>query len=310
MALGLDTTASGDDSVALGNGTTTSQDQAFAAGLGTTSSGFASTAMGLNLIGTLEASGDGSLAAGYSFVGAIEAAGKGSLAGGYAFITGIEAVGTGSLAWGYSDTHFAAGDAEADFGAIALGYNVQSLAEASVTLGKNLINYKANSVLVQDFNALGNVNIDGNYGAYGELWCSYSTHAIVLPAQDTYVIVGGDQNAGDFYNTTPDPDQNRIIINQDGMYLINLSTSFTGTTNTTWDFAIFINGAMGGDVRDRDMHMSRTTAVNQEGAIPLSGTKRLSRGDYVDFRVERTTGGGSAKTITFSNLNLAITRIG
>ena len=92
----------------------------------------------------------------------------------------------------------------------------------------NTTNYNADSVLMQDLNVLGNANIDGNYGAYGELWASYQAQAITLPSPNFYHIVN-DWNAGDFYNTTLEPDLNRITINQDGMYLINCSLSFSGS---------------------------------------------------------------------------------
>jgi len=72
------------------------------------------------------------------------------------------------MAGGYSDTNLVAGDKRSDYGAIALGYNVQSLAEASVTLGKDLTNYNANSVLVNDLNVAGNAMIDGDLDAAGK----------------------------------------------------------------------------------------------------------------------------------------------
>ena len=56
------------------------------------------------------------------------------------------------------------------------------------------------------------------------------------------------------------------------------------------------------------MHIVRTTGINAEGAISLSGIKRLSIGDYVDIRVENVS--APNKEITFSNINFAITRIG
>jgi len=87
--------------------------------------------------------------------GEIEADGSGSVAMGYANNGWLESLGNGSVAMGYTDTNSSA----TGTGAIALGYNAQALAEAAITLGKNLTNYNANSVLVQDFNAVGFVTI-------------------------------------------------------------------------------------------------------------------------------------------------------
>ena len=101
----------------------------------------------------------------------------------------------------------------------------QALGEASVTLGKDLVNYEDNTVLANDINALGNLNVDGNYGAYGELWASYQEQEIKLPTANVYHEIG-DYNYGDFYRTDLVTDANAIIIQQSGMYLINASMSF------------------------------------------------------------------------------------
>ena len=85
--------------------------------------------------------------------------GIGSIAISYANQGAIFATKEGSIAMGYSDANLTA----IEKGAIALGYNVQSLAEASVTLGKDLTNYNANSVLIQDLNVLGTPYFDGNF---------------------------------------------------------------------------------------------------------------------------------------------------
>jgi hypothetical protein len=116
--------------------------------------GSGSAAWGYSAEGTTAATGTGSTAIGYNELGAITASGGGSMAGGYVSEGGaITASGTGSMAYGYSGGTLQA----TQNGAIALGYNTQSLAEAAVTLGKNLTNYNANSVLVQDLNALDSV---------------------------------------------------------------------------------------------------------------------------------------------------------
>jgi len=160
-AMGYDTIASGSMSTALGDSTMASGNYSIAMGgsdegycyPGSTASGQSSTALGA----CTTASGTFSTTIGYN----TKAIGQGAIAGGYSTGNKFFAIGNGAIALGYSDANLVAGDAAADKGAIALGYNVQSLAEASVTLGKNLTNYNANSVLMQDLNVLGDFSVVG-----------------------------------------------------------------------------------------------------------------------------------------------------
>jgi len=181
-------TASGDDASAIGDGTTASGADSFATGYKTTASGTGSLSGGyFNAVGgeiaaegagsrvsgyisgpgtgILSSAGIGSLAFGMIGLGIdskgfLQSAGTGSLAGGYVNSSAnITSWGTGSVALGYSDANLST----TGVGAIALGYNVQSLEEASVTLGKNLTNYNANSVLVNDLNVTGDFNTSTGY---------------------------------------------------------------------------------------------------------------------------------------------------
>jgi len=230
-AMGDSTIASGDDSFAVGRGGSnlnviSDGIASFAGGMaastsggGIVSSGNGAFAYGYINFPTsqiIHAGGNGSFAWGASR-GIIEARGGGAMAGGTApaFGDSIEAIGDGSIALGRSDTNIVAegdgsvamgyssgvsgilraGDDFSDYGAIALGYNVQSLAEASVTLGKDLTNYNANSVLVQDLNVLGSsadlnifvISAGGNIGS-----------GTGLSPRDVLYVQGGDgQNSND-----------------------------------------------------------------------------------------------------------------
>jgi len=233
-AMGDSTTASGVDSFATGNGTTASGSYSIATGYDTTASGGPSTAMGKGTIasgagstsigyidmGTLIASGTGSVAMGYALMvgnaGNILSSGTGSFAGGYVYgganeeflessangsfafgygkAGSIQSLGGGSVAMGYSDANLAA----TGTGAVALGYNVQSLAEASVCLGKDLTNYNANSVLVQDLNVLGDGNFV-NVGVSNYLFVDQGKVSITGPEQESFSsgfvfqVIGGEK---------------------------------------------------------------------------------------------------------------------
>ena len=143
-------TASGGSGVAIGASTVASGAYSMATGFATTAKGESSMT-----------AGKGTTAFGsYSFAG-----GYGEYDGLFSLDKRLWAIGSGSFAYGYADTNLVAGSIAAHKGAIALGYNVKSLNEASVTLGKNLTNYKANSVLVQDLNAMNDVNAGGSVQA-------------------------------------------------------------------------------------------------------------------------------------------------
>jgi hypothetical protein len=158
----------------------------------------------------------------------------------------------------------------------------------------------------KDLNVSRNMGVDGNYGAYGELWQSYTIRVQTFPALNTYIQINGDWNKGDFYNTTVTPDQNRITVNQGGMYLISVSGDFDTTSNAEVDFAIFKNGAF--PVTDRDCHINRDLAAGANATLALSCLKRLANGDYIDLRAEQVT--GTLSNVTFNNMNFKAVRIG
>lgn len=169
IALGATCISSGAYALCVGNGNEASGYQSVSLGGSTEASGFG--AMAINQ--TTKAKGNYSLSQGVvteaiggygSFAGGFytDAVGDSSFAFGNASGGKLFAIGDGSVAMGFSDVNTVAGDSAADKGAIALGYNVKALNEASVTLGKSLTNYNANSVLVNDLNVQGMAYFDGN----------------------------------------------------------------------------------------------------------------------------------------------------
>ena len=139
--------------------------------------------------------------------------------------------------------------------------------------------------------------------AYGELWMFENPNPIPLPVQNDYREVS-DWVAGESLNVTLDIDNNRMVAGKKGMYLINVSLSFTGSPNTLFHFTIFKNG-----VREIKMHPQRTTgAVNTEGAVSISGLLDMNVGDYIDMRTEQET--GINKQVTIQHANFSMVKIG
>lgn len=159
----------------------------------------------------------------------------------------------------------------------------------------------------RDANINGSLKVDGNYGAYGELWKSYHSKQHYYPALNTYVMIGGDWNAGDSWNCKPQPDLNRIDVNQSGVYEIKVSGDLVvGANNATVDMAIFKNG--GFPATDRDIHLNIDLSAADVVPFALSGIKRFVAGDYIDLRSEQTA--GVLSSISISNVNFSIVRIG
>ncbi len=191
-AFGTFTTASGQYSVAMGNSSAASGSESFAAGNDVTARGSGAVAFG----GGTDAFGDASLAIGsnpvaqgnYSFAGGwsspnqLKSIGIGSFAFGQSQGGSLMSYGEGSVLMGYSDSNMATQGK----GSIALGYNVRSIAEASITLGKDLTNYNANSVLVQDLNVLGDLNV-ANFTVSG---ISFINGGINVTGDSNFVNVG------------------------------------------------------------------------------------------------------------------------
>ena len=166
-SIGRDTTSSGLGSVAMGDSVTASGSASIAMGYDVKSGGAGSVATGFSsgltimYAGTanLEANGYGShasgsvVARGFDAIadGEILANGSGSRAHGYINTRGgilaIRAIGDGSVAMGYSTGTIQAGEVGTDYGALALGYNVQALGVANIALGQGVITNTGNNVI-------------------------------------------------------------------------------------------------------------------------------------------------------------------
>lgn len=163
FATGTETTASGTGSTAMGSFCTASGDYATALGVLNTAQGNGSLAFGYGE-GGIVSFGSGSVVGGWDSGGAIEARGNASMAFGRVDGGIMQAVNEGSIALGYADSnHYAGGK-----GAISLGYNCIARGEASACIGKNLTNYKENSLIVNDINIVGDLFVgDLNQEATG-----------------------------------------------------------------------------------------------------------------------------------------------
>lgn len=156
IAIGYATRANGPYSLTFGNDSNSDNFSSLAINYRTKASGIASFSGGYKS----KALGGGSFAFGWSDTGND---------------ANIIADGNGCIAIGYSDSGgmVRAGDnnssSSGDKGAISLGYNVQALGEASVALGRNVINSDANSVAIgYDLNVARNMIVYGDVNIMGQ----------------------------------------------------------------------------------------------------------------------------------------------
>jgi len=168
VAIGVLNTASGSRSVAMGSGAQATGLRSIAMGINVIASGRSSLATGVTTIAngiTSVAMGDSTRAEG---LGSFVAGDNGVAWGDYSAVFGkgtgggkfpektMWALGEGSIVMGYADVNSIA----SGIGSVVLGRDVEAHATGAITLGDGLKNYIANSVLVNDLNAVGKVTGD------------------------------------------------------------------------------------------------------------------------------------------------------
>ena len=261
-ALGSVNTASGYNSTAMGFGTTASGIASTSMGYQTTAFGAYSTTMGVFSV----TNGSSSMAAGVC--AKTESTGAVALGGGTTHwgscVTWVTASGAGSVALGYSDINTAA----VGKGSFAAGYNVIALEEASITLGKDLTNYNANSLLVQDLNALGNVSFINPIVKY------HRVQTLDTTGTDWNAILWDlnipEESTGDFYLI----DNNQgINVSREGVYYVNgcIHSKYNGVSSADVKLAVRI---MYNGVEARCLQASRTKTKKQNDVdtLEFSGT--------------------------------------
>jgi len=121
---------------------------------------------------------------------------------------------------------------------------------------------------------------------YGEMYeynARGSSSTINISAQDVYhgwiTASAGEFNSSGVIianNTVAD----RLVVLQNGYYLVNISLSFSSNTNgDIIDGAVFHN-----DARQDDMSFRRKMAIQDVAAPSISGIIQLTAGDYLDLR--------------------------
>jgi hypothetical protein len=139
-------------------------------------------------------------------------------------------------------------------------------------------------------------------GTYGEIYVNGNASTTSLPSQNTWVqFVHFDTN-GVAVGTTPDHTNDHITISTTGTYKVELSVSFSGTGNQTYEIQVFKNnGATGMG----NIHIERRLGSGGDiGASQCGGLVDLTAADTLEVWAQCTTTTGTTVTLRDATLNV------
>jgi len=143
----------------------------------------------------------------------------------------------------------------------------------------------------------------------GQIFNADNNQAIVLASQDTFVQVKPFESVAISQFVEASATDGQIVIIEPGLYQILLSMSYSTTaTANTYELEIQLNR---GTRRLTHLHAERKTAAGGDiASVSVSGFENLIQSDSVEIWVQRTDGGGSSKTLTIRDSNLAVIKVG
>ena len=158
----------------------------------------------------------------------------------------------------------------------------------------------------------GDLTFKGTAGlAFGEIYAADVADTITITAQDEpnkVQITSFDVN-GVFNNTTPDHDNDHILITVAGMYLCNVSIhaiSTGGGGSDNYGYSVYKNN---GATQFFNLHGQRdlTGGGGDEGSMTLSGIIDLAVNDTIEVWIWNNT---NADDIVIDDINLSLVMVG
>ena len=140
--------------------------------------------------------------------------------------------------------------------------------------------------------------------AYGALFENGGGTVINMATSGTY-YQWVSSTAGISNNTTPSAASDDITIGAAGagVYQIGFSVSFSGSTNTTFHWAIFIDGS-----KKDELDLERKIGTSSDiGVVASMALLTLSAGEVLNLR---TAADGNTKTVTVNHVSLTLERVG
>lgn len=140
--------------------------------------------------------------------------------------------------------------------------------------------------------------------AYGALFENGAGTVINMATGGTY-YPWVSSTVGVSNNTTVSAASDDITIGAAGagVYQIGFSVSFSGTTNTTFHWAIFVDAA-----KQAELDLERKIGTSSDiGVVASMGLLTLSAGEVVSLR---TSASANTKTVTVNHVSITLERVG
>jgi hypothetical protein len=142
-------------------------------------------------------------------------------------------------------------------------------------------------------------------GTYGEVYVNGNATGTSIPSQNSWVQFTNFNTNGISRGATPDHTNDHITISETGVYKVEVSASFSGSSSQTYEIQAFKNNGTTGFT---NIHLERKIGTGGDiGAAQCGGLVDLTATDTVEVWVQCTSTTGT--TLTLRDANLNVTRI-
>ena len=144
------------------------------------------------------------------------------------------------------------------------------------------------------------LDVSSSITDYGELYVYNNADTLSLSVEDTWYKIADYDLAGVSNNVTVSTADDKLTVSNAGKFKVSAQISFSGSVNSTYETAVFVNGAIQNNVQST----RKLGTGGDVGTTMISGILDLSAADYVEVHIRCTDGG--SKTITVQDSNLSI----
>lgn len=134
--------------------------------------------------------------------------------------------------------------------------------------------------------------------AFGEIFVENNAVALILVNQNQFYVVTPGWTTNHAVGFTGDTANNRLICNVAGTYQLSGVIDFSGPSNQTFEFAVFVNGVQQGHITAH----SQPRGAGQFICTTIIGLHHLVSGDTIDLRAQCDSAAGQSITVVHANL--------
>lgn len=215
---------------------------------------------------------------------------------------------------GIGNVHFLIGHEDRDFKWINHhGYSTLMTLTGEGDLGIGLTNPDSKLEVNGDVHVDGLIYFEGdNTGLpYAQIYEEDGNSTLTLMNQNVFYQMIAFTTNGESNNATPDHNNDHIIIDKAGRYLITINISLSQTTNNLIKHLFQVRTNNGSTNHPSVSVYKDTTGADVVGNCGCTGIIDLDRGDTVELWVKRLNGGIiGALTITIPQCSITISHLG